>query len=69
MELSAVLTYGKETIATSKSIKKVNINQHFDSKEDLIDFLQKIITSYDKILIKGSRGMRMETIIQGIMEN
>ena len=69
MELSAVLTYGKETIATSESIKKVKINQHFDSKEELIDFLQKIITSNDKILIKGSRGMRMETIIQGIMEN
>ena len=69
MELSAVLTYGKETIATSESIKKIKINQHFDSKEELIDFLQKIITSNDKILIKGSRGMRMETIIQGIMEN
>ena len=69
MELSAVLTYGKETIATSESIKKVKINQHFDSKEELIDFLQKIITSNDKILIKGSRGMRMETIIQSIMEN
>ena len=69
MELSAVLTYGKETIATSESIKKVKINQHFDSKEELIDFLQKIITSNDKILIKGSRGMRMETIIQNIMEN
>ena len=69
MELSAVLTYGKETIATSESIKKVKINQHFDSKEELIDFLQKIISSNDKILIKGSRGMRMETIIQGIMEN
>tara|TARA_B100000029_G_scaffold47696_1_gene43728 strand:+ start:123 stop:1463 length:1341 start_codon:yes stop_codon:yes gene_type:complete len=69
MELSAVLTYGKETIVTSESIKKVKINQHFDSKEELIDFLQKIIKSNDKILIKGSRGMRMETIIQGIMEN
>ena len=69
MELSAVLTYGKETIATSESIKKVKINQHFDSKEELIDFLQKIIKSNDKILIKGSRGMRMETIIQDIMEN
>ena len=69
MELSAVLTYGKETIATSESIKKVKINQHFDSKEELIDFLQKIITSNDKILIKGSRGIRMETIIQDIIEN
>ena len=69
MELSAVLTYGKETIATNESIKKVKINKHFDSKEELIDFLQKIIASKDKILIKGSRGMRMETIIQGIMEN
>ena len=69
MELSAVLTYGKETIATCESIKKVKINQHFDSKDELIDFLQKIITSNDKILIKGSRGMRMETIVQSIMEN
>ena len=69
MELSAVLTYGKETIATCESIKKVKINQHFDSKEELIDFLQKIIKSKDKILIKGSRGMRMETIVQSIMEN
>ena len=69
MELSVVLTYGKETIATCESIKKVKINQHFDSKEELIDFLQKIIISKDKILIKGSRGMRMETIVQSIMEN
>ena len=51
------------------NLKKVKINQHFDSKEELIDFLQKIIISKDKILIKGSRGMRMETIVQSIMEN
>ena len=67
-ELSAVLTYGKETLATNSAIKNININQHFNSKDDLIDCLNQIISSNDKILVKGSRGMRMETIVERVLD-
>jgi len=36
------------------------------NKKDLIDSLQKIIESGDKVLFKGSRGMKMDKIIEGV---
>ena len=41
---------------------------HFDNKEDLIEKLRNEIMDGDKILVKGSRGMAMETIIETLME-
>jgi len=67
-ELSAVLTYGKETLATNSAIENININQHFNSKDELIDCLNQIISSNDKILIKGSRGMKMESIVERVLD-
>ena len=36
------------------------------NKKDLINSLQKIIESGDKVLFKGSRGMKMDKIIEGV---
>ena len=36
---------------------------HFENEDDLKNYLKKNITSKDVILIKGSRGMRMERFI------
>lgn len=66
--LSAVLTYGNQSLSTHKTIKKVEINHHFNSKSELIEFVNKIVSSNDKVLVKGSRGMKMETIIEGLLK-
>ena len=66
--LDGVLTYGDQTQETYKSIKKVGINHHFDSKTELFDFANKIISSKDKVLVKGSRGMQMETIVEELIK-
>ena len=65
--LSAVLTYGNQSLSTHKTINKVEINHHFDNKSKLIDFANEIVSSNDKVLIKGSRGMKMETIVEGLL--
>ena len=66
--LSAVLTYGNQSLSTHKTINKVEINHHFDKKSKLIDFANEIVSSNDKVLIKGSRGMKMETIVEGLLK-
>ena len=66
--LSAVLTYGNQSLSTHKTINKVEINHHFDNKSKLIDFANEIVSSNDKVLIKGSRGMKMETIVEGLLK-
>ncbi len=66
--LSAVLTYGSESLSTHKAIKNVEVNHHFDRKSELIEFVNNIVSSNDKVLVKGSRGMKMETIIEGLLK-
>ena len=44
------------------------MNKHFKSKTDLIKSLKAIITTGDKILFKGSRGMKMENILNRVFE-
>ena len=36
------------------------------SKDDILDALKKTIQPNDWVLIKGSRGMRMETLVQAL---
>ena len=66
--LDYVFTVGTETLATHKSITNGPKNMHFENKEDLIKELKTEITDGDKILVKGSRGMAMETIIETLMK-
>tara|TARA_A100001037_G_scaffold148239_1_gene133836 strand:+ start:236 stop:1570 length:1335 start_codon:yes stop_codon:yes gene_type:complete len=66
--LDYVFTVGTETLATHKSITNGPKNMHFETKEDLIKELKTEITDGDKILVKGSRGMAMETIIETLMK-
>ena len=66
--LDYVFTVGTETLATHKSITNGPKNIHFETKEDLIKELKTEITDGDKILVKGSRGMAMETIIETLMK-
>ena len=68
INLEAVLTYGNHTYSTNKAIKKVKINHHFNTKTELAKFASEIISPQDKVLVKGSRGMKMETIVEKLLE-
>ncbi|MEE8335869.1 MAG: Mur ligase family protein, partial [Candidatus Neomarinimicrobiota bacterium] len=67
--LSAVLTIGSETRATDSALNGSLYHKHFDDKESLLKNLKKILKNGDKILIKGSRGLAMETIVKKLQEN
>jgi UDP-N-acetylmuramoyl-tripeptide--D-alanyl-D-alanine ligase len=41
--------------------------QHFDDKETLTETLRAELREGDLVLIKGSRGVRMETVIAGLL--
>ena len=56
--INVVLGYGKLVKETIKVFGKKGI--FFDNEDLLKDYLKKNITSKDVILIKGSRGMKME---------
>ena len=66
-ELSAVFTLGNETIVAHEEMNESILHKHFDKKEALLSSLNDIISKGDKILVKGSRGMRMEEIVEEII--
>ena len=66
-ELSVVFTIGNETIVAHEEINNSILHKHFEQKESLLSNLNEIISEGDKILVKGSRGMRMEEIVEQII--
>lgn len=64
--LDAVFTVGKDTEYTDQALAAIPYHQHFESKDDLLADLKKYCAAGDVILVKGSRGMAMETIIEGL---
>ena len=66
-ELSVVFTIGNETIVAHEEINNSILHKHFEQKESLLSNLNEIISEGDKILVKGSRGMRMEKIVELII--
>ena len=68
VNLDAVFTIGKETMSTQSVINGVPINLHYHNSDDLISSLKSQLKDNDKVLFKGSRGMKMEKIISGVFE-
>ena len=66
-KINAVLTLGKETVATDGALS-IDFHRHFNHKDDLLKTLIKIINDEDKVLVKGSRGMKMETIVEVLLK-
>lgn len=66
-DLSVVFTIGNETIVAHEEINNSILHKHFEQKESLLSNLNEIISEGDKILVKGSRGMRMEEIVEQII--
>ena len=64
-----VFTYGslmKFLYTKSQALPNLSI-EHFEDQNLLIRRLNNIITKEDVVYIKGSRGMRMENIIKGLL--
>ena len=66
LELDGVFTLGENTVYTDSVINSGIDHQHFESHDAMIDSLKEMVHSGDKILFKGSRGMTMEKVIQGV---
>ena len=66
--LDAVFTIGKENMSTQSVINGIPINLHYHNSDDLISSLKSQLKDNDKVLFKGSRGMKMEKIISGVFE-
>lgn len=61
-EIDVVLTYGPLSKHTA-AMSTVAVTQHFDSKVELTKVLEKLSSKDDVCLIKGSRGMALEDVI------
>ena len=67
-KVDAVFTIGDEAFSTKTSITGVPINLHFNNSSELVKSLKLHLQKNDKILFKGSRGMKMEEIINGVFK-
>ena len=66
-EIDAVFSFGYFTRCTIKNIKNKSIFCRFyDDKKTLIKDLKEYISKKDIVYVKGSRGMKMEDIIEGL---
>lgn len=69
----AVLTCGPLSASTAEGAKaslpeavKAGLVRHFDDKDALSDWLRERLHPEDLVLVKGSRGMRMEQVVQAL---
>ncbi|UXR83528.1 UDP-N-acetylmuramoyl-tripeptide--D-alanyl-D-alanine ligase [Staphylococcus sp. IVB6214] len=66
--IDILFTYGDESKAISETgYKYVEQAQHFDSKTALIDTLSKMLEADDTVLVKGSRGMKLEEVVEALI--
>ena len=64
--LDAVFTIGQEMKYTQSVMRGVPLNVHHDDSEALVAHLKLELKDNDKILFKGSRGMKMENILSEV---
>ena len=69
MKFNNLYTFGKESYNTFMGARGMENNFYFAEKEDLSEFLKKVIKPNDIIYIKGSRGMQMEDVLNNILKN
>ncbi len=60
-------TFGKMSLHINRVAKLKNKN-HYTDKKSLTEDLLNIISSGDVVLVKGSRGMRMEEVVNSLTE-
>jgi UDP-N-acetylmuramoyl-tripeptide--D-alanyl-D-alanine ligase len=63
MKFENLYTFGDMSYNIFKKADGVKNNFYFDSKAELSDFLKLVVKEGDIIYIKGSRGMKMEEVV------
>jgi UDP-N-acetylmuramoyl-tripeptide--D-alanyl-D-alanine ligase len=68
MGMDIFFSIGPEMKKAAECAKQLGMKdvQHFPSKEALIDSLVNAVQGADAILVKGSRGMVMEAVVEGL---
>lgn len=61
-----LITFGKHTKHTYKAAGNIT-KAHFLNKKQLIKYVTELVNSNDLILVKGSRGMKMEEVVESIV--
>ena len=69
MKFENLLTYGADSFNTHRAAKGVKNNFYFNDKQSMSAFLNLQIKKGDVLLVKGSRSMKMEEIINNISVN
>ena len=70
LELDAVLTVGNHMAYATKAINEQRaIATHFADKDALLAKLQDLLATPSTVLFKGSRGMKMESLIASLTDN
>ncbi len=66
LKLDALFAFGTESIFTVEEAKKGGVTEaiHFVNKKELTEHLMNFTDKEDLILVKGSRGMAMEDVIE-----
>ncbi|MFD2217035.1 UDP-N-acetylmuramoyl-tripeptide--D-alanyl-D-alanine ligase [Metabacillus endolithicus] len=68
--ISHIFTYGKlgkEIAKGAKENQSVDTVHHYDQKDELIKHLQSIVKEKDIVLVKASRGMKLEEVVNSIV--
>jgi UDP-N-acetylmuramoyl-tripeptide--D-alanyl-D-alanine ligase len=68
-KMDALVCYGPETLATVEKARDLGLKSafHFDAKSELNEFLCDFLREGDGLLVKGSRGMKMEEVVQALL--
>ena len=65
--VDCLFTFGKFSKITNESAV-LKVKSHFDDKVSLAEQLADLITSGDAVLVKGSRGMKMEDVVNRLQQ-
>ena len=68
MGFKYLYTYGKESLNTFRGAKGVSFSFHFNDKNSLVEMLKLTVKKNDIVLVKGSRSMKMEDVINQLSE-
>ena len=69
MKFENLYTFGEDSYQTYLGAKGVKNNYHFLDKETLAEFLRVTLKKGDVVLIKGSRAMKMEEVVESFSKN
>ncbi len=57
----------KRSIFMIRARQHVEKAQHFNSKDDMIGVLTSDLKAHDRVLVKGSRGMKLEEVVNALI--